>query len=164
MTHPTQSRAEQLADAIDRNQPSMAMKSIAAELRRLSAVEAERDELREQLSGAHDLINSQVAVLDARGARCLDLATEVDALMARVAQLEAERQWLPIESAPKDGTVIALRRGQSVHSGRWARGTYTTGWLSLDSDAVFAFGKINPPTHWMPLPPPPTQGEVKNGS
>lgn len=59
--------------------------------------------------------------------------------------------WRPIETAPMDGTTIVLRRGQRVYSGRWGRGTYNTGWLSHDSDIVFAFSPLNPPTHWMPL-------------
>lgn len=81
--------------------------------------------------------------------------------------------WLPIESAPKDGTGILLSNGTAVAHGHWLRdeggtiehrdldGRYLgqddmdgyEGWLDWDG------GMIPPPTHWMPLPPPPTDDE-----
>lgn len=63
--------------------------------------------------------------------------------------------WLPIESAPKDGTRIDL----------WANGQRFTNvrWACYDSESVVAFGpkhwhglpKGYVPTHWMPLPAAP---------
>lgn len=86
-------------------------------------------------------------------------------------------EWMPIESAPKDGTLIDL----------WVTGTHFTGrisdskwglpsdedgepvedepcWVSLDwhttYDEWYWMDVEYAPTHWMPLPPPPkTEGE-----
>lgn len=61
-------------------------------------------------------------------------------------------EWMPIESAPKDVAILlygAKRLGMCVgiHHSRdgWATDT-TSEWMSM-----------YPPTHWMPLPPPPKQ-------
>lgn len=70
-------------------------------------------------------------------------------------------EWLPIETAPKDGTkvllhvvtppgdsyatMVGLPEGwESTEAGFWCvdRGEWTT-------------GTAGDPTHWMPLPPPP---------
>lgn len=83
-------------------------------------------------------------------------------------------EWQPIETAPKDGTEIILVRGNRVTCGTWfdereicaseyhANGTYLgnyeTGevvpgqWMSWDG----GFTDEAPPTHWMPMPTPPT--------
>jgi hypothetical protein len=60
--------------------------------------------------------------------------------------LEAERarnRWQPIDTAPQDGTRVLL----------WAEGKCRVGnWIYYPADAN------NPvaPTHWMPLPEPPS--------
>jgi hypothetical protein len=67
-------------------------------------------------------------------------------------------EWKPIETAPKNGTRILLGRFKSdcPMNGRCA-----VDWWSLPEDGRgwIGFGKFNPtywpPTHWMPLPPPP---------
>lgn len=91
-------------------------------------------------------------------------------------------EWLPIESAPEDGTEILLAAIGQTFDGvalppRVTLGHYTTGdellkdvgdcggpchcreyeelppfWLSWDG----GFTEENPPTHWQPLPEPPT--------
>jgi hypothetical protein len=73
--------------------------------------------------------------------------------------------WLPIESAPKDGTeILLLRRDvgrQLMCVGKWAanfhgsgwyrdKGWMMTGYQGLAHDAVSP-----PPELWMPLPPSP---------
>ena len=70
-------------------------------------------------------------------------------------------EWQPIETAPRDGTNIVLFDGQRVSVGGWVSAAdqgaepgeeylISAGWWSLDlSD--------NQPTHWMPLPDPPTE-------
>lgn len=69
-------------------------------------------------------------------------------------------KWQPIETAPKDGTPVLL--------GRFAPGCLLDGRVSVDKWSLpedgrgwIGFGKFNPEywpaTHWMPLPPPPTQ-------
>lgn len=78
-------------------------------------------------------------------------------------------QWLPIESAPRDKTVL-LTNGDFVATGRWHDGgnrhpfekwdgtsmgahlPWCNYWAS--ADGVVPFSK-NQPTHWMPLPAPP---------
>lgn len=81
------------------------------------------------------------------------------------------RRWLPIETAPKDGTEIILRRGKRVTAGAWGDeqeellsehhattgeylGQFPSGnvfpayWSSWDG----GFTEDEPPTQWMPLP------------
>ena len=70
-------------------------------------------------------------------------------------------EWQPIETAPKDGTEIDLwtLNGRepaarfNVKRNRWEviglDGFDTLNWVDVD-------GK---PTHWMPLPAPPKDGE-----
>jgi hypothetical protein len=50
--------------------------------------------------------------------------------------------WQPIETAPKDGTVIRIRQGRwSPHHARWKDGY----WQSIE------YTGTQHPTHWMPL-------------
>jgi len=62
--------------------------------------------------------------------------------------------WQAIQTAPKDGTKIVLARGNAAHAGRWAESQYNGMWW-MAGDYVAAFSRINPPTHWIPLPAPP---------
>ena len=71
----------------------------------------------------------------------------------REAIATAVPEWSPIETAPKDVTVLlcGAKRlemcvGMNHSRDGWVTDT-TSGWVSM-----------YPPTHWMPLPPPP---EVK---
>ena len=68
--------------------------------------------------------------------------------------------WLPIESAPKDGTQILLCQGSwGPYLGFFEEDI----WLFYDSEVgnegrqAFFNSWIEgyPPTHWMPLPPTP---------
>lgn len=67
--------------------------------------------------------------------------------------------WLPIDSAPKDGTEVLVWACMTIYAkklsasdadksciwvARWDAGC----WLSVDDCRLS-------PTHWMPLPPPP---------
>lgn len=69
--------------------------------------------------------------------------------------------WQPIETAPKDGTLILLARPQGVWVGKWVP-VFVSGyvpdnkWRShlLNHDHLGA-GGYGKPTHWMPLPEPP---------
>ena len=68
----------------------------------------------------------------------------------------SEQKWLPIETAPKDGTRVLLHHPHATDE------TVTAGaWGNWDRDTVcwitdFGEGWLNP-THWMPLPVPPTE-------
>lgn len=73
--------------------------------------------------------------------------------------VNASAAWQPIETAPRDGTPIlcfrpdALGHGFSDQSGIdvlwWEDGSWT-----YDGDGRIS---IDPPTHWMPLPAPPSR-------
>ena len=76
-------------------------------------------------------------------------------------------EWLPIESAPKDGTEVLLYgiwageiHGESkspvIDIGSWAGGSSDyagNDWWQLSTGDAYACWMR--PTHWMPLPPPP---------
>lgn len=80
-------------------------------------------------------------------------------------------KWLPIASAPGDGTpvllVTAKQGGPGAWWGYWAEGDAQTqdgktGWAdgSTDSfDDLRIYDGHREPSHWMPLPPPPTSCE-----
>lgn len=67
--------------------------------------------------------------------------------------------WQPIETAPKDGRQMFVVQGFNVTNQNVGVRNYTTdpycvwpgktgGWLRWPHEF--------PPTHWMPLPPPPS--------
>jgi hypothetical protein len=58
-------------------------------------------------------------------------------------------EWQPIETAPKDGTVVLLWDGEYV-----TQGTHFGGMWLPHGECDFA-GPNWLPTHWMPLPEPP---------
>lgn len=68
-------------------------------------------------------------------------------------------EWMPIESAPRDGSFVLLYPGREL---RVSMGNYYTSededpefsniWQCMDSDAEPSWCT---PTHWMPLPSPP---------
>ena len=71
-------------------------------------------------------------------------------------------EWLPIESAPRDGTAflgycptrggyVADQRYIVVYWSGWGGGT----WSPTIGRSHFAESEI---THWQPLPPPPREG------
>lgn len=84
---------------------------------------------------------------------------------ARIAEMEAAQAWRPIETAPKDGTeILAHCPHDQIHAGephiiivRYNSNRHATGWYdqSLDGDGR----RVDRPTHWMPLPPAPQEGE-----
>jgi len=76
-------------------------------------------------------------------------ACEVCELEREVAELRARLPvWLPIETAPKDGTWLLLWDSGLViiEIGRWAK--LLNYWMGDD-------GERSIPSHWMPLPEPP---------
>lgn len=58
-------------------------------------------------------------------------------------------EWQPIETAPKDGTLIL---GVDAHSRIFVMEWENSSWLS---DSCRDFGGFEYPSHWMPLPEPP---------
>lgn len=68
-------------------------------------------------------------------------------------------EWQPIETAPKDGRRILVSEANYVDSIGCAYWSYSKEWKeegwysSACCDDITMFF----PTHWMPLPPPPTE-------
>ncbi len=75
-----------------------------------------------------------------------------DELAAARARL-AVPAWQPIETAPKDGSQVLV----------WDDGAMFISWWNEEEHAWIDNGPVQPPpTHWMPLPPPPAaQGETR---
>jgi hypothetical protein len=76
----------------------------------------------------------------------------------------ARDTWRPIESAPRDGTEIILRRDQRIGGGFWITWPDTEtceggeGW-SVGADGCH-WDDAAAPTHWQPLPTPPLRAEL----
>jgi hypothetical protein len=66
--------------------------------------------------------------------------------------------WRPIETAPKDGTRVLLYQVDSPIGAhkiwiQYCNAKWGEYWLSSDESLRME------PSHWMPLPPPPKDGE-----
>jgi len=76
----------------------------------------------------------------------------------RAALIAAEQEaWLPIESAPKDGTRIMLYRKGHVVFGHWNYDRFARNprpYWSHDDQRAFGTtdARKTAPTHWRPLP------------
>ena len=65
-------------------------------------------------------------------------------------------EWKPIETAPKDDKQVPLWNPDNPH-GEWP---YMGVWDAIrQAWTVHVDGQIIYPTHWMPLPDPPTAEE-----
>lgn len=63
--------------------------------------------------------------------------------------------WQPIESAPTDGTCVLVAEGAAVGEARcYSEGE---GWYWAGNAPTDSWGGRVYPTHWMPLPEPPSQ-------
>lgn len=61
--------------------------------------------------------------------------------------------WQPIETAPKNVTVVLVWDGRSAETAYWGRSNPVNrlAWLG----GHCRIDHIRQPTHWMPLPEPP---------
>jgi len=57
--------------------------------------------------------------------------------------------WHPIETAPKDGTIIIVYEPGFYQTAAWEANEFKAGWSNASGSWL---GDV---THWMPLPPPP---------
>lgn len=71
--------------------------------------------------------------------------------------------WQPIETAPKDGTVVLIHDPDDApYTGIVTIGLFDgEKWNGCDHGYHMNAGIIVAPTHWMPLPSPP--GTVEEG-
>src|SRR5688572_21117207 len=93
-----------------------------------------------------------------RGRYALPPALEVCRAIAAIeAAIEGQgRQWLPISEAPKDGTdVLACGVSPSGSFHRYGIAFYNDS-LSLGGYGPWRWLCTFQPTHYMPLPPPPS--------
>ena len=72
----------------------------------------------------------------------LSVRGEVSAAMP-----ETRQGWQPIETAPRDCDILTTWRGGTITVARWSG--YFNAWMANRKDAF-------KPTHWMPLPDPPS--------
>lgn len=78
--------------------------------------------------------------------------------------------WQPISTVPKDGTIVLLHQDGTVRAGAWVDTSYESEELveKRGNQRVYEIVRteaghwtcddIYDPTHWMPLPEPPTEG------
>lgn len=65
-------------------------------------------------------------------------------------------EWQPIETAPKDGSAILIGGIGGVDRARWGwEAPWIDGWWT-DGHRSDAEGPDFTPTHWQPLPAPPS--------
>jgi hypothetical protein len=87
----------------------------------------------------------------------------INALREECKMYKSRLEWQPIETAPKDGTYLLLNtRYSEIVIGWFGKDLNIenyNGWLYGDGDGYSTGYYYNPinPTHWMPLPKPPTQ-------
>lgn len=115
------------------------------------------------LSGAQTADSLQTAIDYATAARedLMILCERVKALANLTEQDEAPPldEWQPIETAPKDGTLVLIFDEKvDVYMASWINqsGLHPKpGWIDAEGDPC-------EPTHWKPLPQPPI-GNLPNG-
>lgn len=69
--------------------------------------------------------------------------------------------WQPISSAPRDGTeVMAYFNGGGAMKVSWVNYlNELSGWCVTDNKMDYPVRHCDNPSHWMPLPKPPKEGE-----
>lgn len=75
---------------------------------------------------------------------------------------EDQMEWQPIETAPKDGTVILVATWEisaDMASAKWNGLYWDTRHMDDDPSHILldemSFREFGSPTHWMTPPPPP---------
>ena len=136
------------------------------------------DEL-EFVSGGWGVADQCCAELRRQHARIAELESEPEAvgaggvsgpLMGIAAPPTAQAEgWRPISTAPKDGALIVLGARNGVWLGKYLP-VYQSGyrpenpWSSMLLNHDHMAERYTRPTHWMPLPLPPTSAEgVEHG-
>lgn len=85
----------------------------------------------------------------------LELLDYAKRLRQRVAELGAANRWLPIETAPKNDSVLLYDSGTNT----WIVGMWLDGdWVCVWDHEYLENYEVNP-THWQPLPQPPVAAD-----
>lgn len=79
--------------------------------------------------------------------------------------------WMPIETAPKDGSYLLLweQYSDAPFVGYWSGGSWSVSHEHVDAEGGWDGANVvdalsMPITHWMPIPAPPTSAEgVEHG-
>lgn len=82
--------------------------------------------------------------------------------LAAIEELEARNQWQPIETAPKNTEILVFMDDEIYEAGLYTRDEKREEWLFPMADyhgCGCCSGNNDHPTHWMPLPQPPEQGQ-----
>ena len=128
----------------------------------LAAAEKERDEA----DAGFEAIEAKFATLcrvgrdcgcsyDAKDHVCMYHSPQLVAAVKRAEKAEAERdaaRWQPIETAPRDGTLIDLWAGERIANCAW--NVPSKCWAERVGAGFGGkhWAVVNNPTHWMPLP------------
>lgn len=69
-------------------------------------------------------------------------------------------EWQPIETAPKDSEILLWFPRWKAKTGRFQADKYSARprpYWTMDAERLWGVRdvRLNQPTHWMPLPPPP---------
>lgn len=79
--------------------------------------------------------------------------TDTLALIAEVRRLRSEREWQPIETAPRDGSEIVLWGPcRPIGSSCKYAADANVGWWNSDHWSTRVGGETCDATHWLPLP------------
>ena len=86
-----------------------------------------------------------------------------EACARAMVQPAAPDGWQPIETAPKDDSYLLVSNGHGVWVARF-KSVYQSGWkppspwqsMMLNHDHIPSAKRNGSPTHWMPLPTPPS--------
>lgn len=81
---------------------------------------------------------------------------------------EVKWEWRPIDTAPRDGTPVLLWSIYEMIDGACSVAVFAPdfdSWvgmcegdlLDIKTERGLVWWKVQDPTHWMPLPPPPQQ-------
>ena len=115
---------------------------------------------------AYEAVMNSMTVMDTMRDQLSKANAHAEAAEARVAELEAEREWRPMETAPKDGTFILIvcREGY-VNKVSWEEDVvfcpgitkWPYRWCVYGSfqDEQGGYETVDHPVGWRPLPPPP---------
>lgn len=100
------------------------------------------------------------------GAAGCRIGDRMDWLMQQLDAVRAEREWQPISTAPKDGSLfVGLKAGRIPVVGKMGQVTYNKGFPSEEVRWEFLIhpqGMTWNPSLWCPLPPFPAPPAIRN--